>query len=92
MAEYAELLSPAVNFAIVQLPGRRFPGAVIQGDTLNELVKNLERMSVLLQSNEASELSDAIELVSGQLSEVRNSYESICTARGIELPWTKSSS
>src|ERR1700752_2292884 len=28
MSEHAELLSPARNFAVIQLPGRKFPGVV----------------------------------------------------------------
>jgi hypothetical protein len=44
----AQLLSPATNSAVVHLPGRRFPGVVVQGDTLNGLVRNLKDMSRLL--------------------------------------------
>jgi hypothetical protein len=34
MANSVELLSRPVNFAVVQLAERKFPGVVVQGDTL----------------------------------------------------------
>jgi hypothetical protein len=34
----AKLLSEPKNYAIVQLPQRRFPGVVFQGDSLNILI------------------------------------------------------
>jgi hypothetical protein len=37
MPEQAQILSHIPNSGIVQLPGRRFPGVVIQGDTLSNL-------------------------------------------------------
>jgi hypothetical protein len=37
-AAQVEVWSSEVNAAIVRMPGRRFPGAVIQGDSLSILL------------------------------------------------------
>ena len=39
MPEEAEILSHIPNSGIVHLPGRRFPGIVLQGDTVFNLAK-----------------------------------------------------
>jgi hypothetical protein len=91
MSKVVELLSRPINFAIVQLPERSFPGVVVQGDTLNGLVNQLTKMGMLLTSKQLGELSDEIEDMREQLGEALAHYESVCAARGIELPYPKSS-
>jgi hypothetical protein len=87
MDESAALLSPPVNFAVVQLPGRNYPGVVIQGDTLNGVVKELAEMAKLLEARDLEELSDAIVFLSEQFKDAQSYYEEICVGRGIELPY-----
>ena len=87
MSKQADLLSPPVNFAVVQLPARRYPGVVIQGDTLLNLCKQLERMAKLLDARELEELSDDIEFVKEQLGEAMSYFEQVCAERGIALPY-----
>lgn len=40
--EYAKILSSVTNRAVVQMPGRSFPGAVLQGDQLLELLQDID--------------------------------------------------
>ncbi|WP_430426199.1 DUF6959 family protein [Phenylobacterium sp.] len=35
------MLSEATNFAVVQLPGRAYPGVVFQGDSLASLIGDI---------------------------------------------------
>jgi hypothetical protein len=87
----AELLSNPTNYAVVQLPGRKFPGVVMQGDSLNSLTKRLERMRSDLRIDDfdrdkvAAELDDLVNL----FSEVRSHYEKVCAAKGLTLPYPK---
>ncbi len=83
MSETAKLLSPAVNFAVVQLPGRRYPGVVVQGDTLDNLVKQLVWMKSLLERGKLDDLSDEIADMSDQLSRALAYYRSVCEANSI---------
>lgn len=94
MTKTLELLSDPVNFAVVQLPERNYPGVVIQGDTLNGLVRRLEEMGNLVGSNRAEDLEDLtaeIQMLREELSAARDYYEATCAERGIRLPYPKAS-
>jgi signal transduction histidine kinase len=92
MSQTAELLSLPVNFAVVQLPDRRYPGVVVQGDTLNRLVNQLADMSVLLTDGQTAALAEEIEDMRELLAEALAGYESVCAARAVDLPYRKRSS
>lgn len=83
----ADLLSQPLNYAVVQLPGRQFPGVVVQGDSLHEIVKDLGSMIQLLEAGKLEELAAEIESMRDQMSEALINYERVCIARGIELPY-----
>ena len=78
----ARLLTEATNYAVVQLPGRKFPGVVVQGDSLNNLVSLLEAALA-----DESERLDLIEETLDILRGARNRYEATCSAAGIALPY-----
>jgi hypothetical protein len=42
-----EVFSEMSNYAIVRMPGRHFPGCVIQGDSLSVLLNNAEEVCSL---------------------------------------------
>lgn len=89
MSKLVELLSQPTNFAVVQLPGRNYPGVVVQGDTLHTLVQRVEGMIQSLNSNDFDELAAGLEEMREQLSSARTHYESVCVERGIALPYLK---
>lgn len=84
MTDFATLLSPATNFSVVQLPGRKFPGVVVQGDTLNSLVSSIQRIE---QSCADACAKDELGLILEQLTEAKEFYELVCKNRGIPLPY-----
>ena len=88
MEKQVDLLSQPINYAVVQLPERRFPGVVVQGDTLNEIVKDLGAMRRLLDSGDLEELAVEIESMRAQFLSALANYEQICSVRGIELPYS----
>ena len=90
MTKHVELFSPSANYAVVQLPDRKFPGVVVQGDSLNELVRDISAMAELLSANRLEDLRDEIDYMRDKLTEVLGHYEQVCVARGIELPYSKS--
>ena len=83
----AKLLSPPENFAVVQLPERKFPGVVFQGDTLAGLVQQIEQMRAQLQANELAQLAEELDALEDQLREVKEHYETVCEAHEISLPY-----
>jgi hypothetical protein len=86
MSESAKLLSEAVNFAVIQLPGRRYPGVVVQGDTLNSQVTSLERMHACLARKDYDELWWEIENLRETLSGAMAFYKATCEKQAIEIP------
>ena len=57
MPKYAKILSDQVNAVVVQVPGRSFPGAVLQGDQLLGLVRMAKRISRWVTQNGIRELA-----------------------------------
>jgi len=87
MSDCAKLLSSPANFAVVQLPGRKFPGVVFQGDSLKILSREIEKLkrdvSVYKNIEIEAGLDDIAERISGALKH----YEKVCADRGIALPY-----
>lgn len=80
----ARLLTPAVNYAVVQLPGRHFPGVVVQGDSLHSLVGLLE--NALVDEDERLDLiAEVLDILKG----AQLGYEAACATAGISLPYFK---
>lgn len=78
----ARLLTPAGNYAVVHMEGRRFPGVVVQGDTLHNLIGLLE--AALRDPAETPEL---ISEVLGPLQAALTQYERVCADEGLGLPY-----
>lgn len=92
MSEVAEILSKPTNYAVVQLPGRAFPGVVFQGDSLNSLTTRVAELRSLSEMAHEEEITAGLTEMFEQLSEVVAHYESVCRARGISLPYSRSRS
>ena len=90
MEDTVQLLSLATNFAVVHLPGRKFPGVVVQGDTLNGFVHNLKRMAQLLNKGDFEALAGELSLVAEPLLDALLHYEHVCSERSIDLPYFES--
>ena len=80
----AKLLSTATNYAVVQLPGRAFPGTVIQGDSLNNLIALLKE-ALTSETERGDLIAEVLEVLSG--AQLR--YENACTQNGIQLPYSR---
>lgn len=89
MNKHVLLLSEPINFAVVQLPDRKFPGVVCQGDTLYSLIKELNSMLLTLKDRDFEELEYQIDSMREKLSIAQAHYENICKLHNIELPYTK---
>jgi hypothetical protein len=81
----AELLTPPHNYAVVQLPGRRFPGVVVQGDSLSVFCEGAKRVAMLAAGTAAD---DEAAYLCEELNSVLRSYIRVLESRSIELPFT----
>lgn len=85
----AEILDNTTNHAVVQLPGRRFPGSVIQGDSLNMLLTTARTIQQLARTAAPKnhDIHDEINFLVDQLQERHSHYESVLASRGIQRPY-----
>ncbi len=82
-----EVFSEASNFGIVRMPGRRFPGCVIQGDSLSIL---LSQAAVILRESKTIKnkyLAEAAQELFDSLSNRLDHYEAVLKEHGMELPY-----
>ncbi len=71
------------------MPGRRFPGIVIQGDSLSVLVGDAQDLVRVLTDANLPAVDDAQELCS-RLTELLGHYAETLTENGIPLPYEPS--
>lgn len=86
-----ELLSEAGNHAVVRMPGRQFPGSVIQGDSLFVLCDDARSLSLcLLQLGITDE--ETLSLAQGlqeQLLDRLIHYQQTLAAHNLALPYSE---
>ena len=88
---HAELLTPARNYAVVQLPGRNFPGVVFQGDSLKILLGELREVQESARKGDLEEMHFQLDDVCERLNEILEYYKPICLAAKGTLPFNDSS-
>lgn len=67
MAVEVTLLQDEINCQIVQVSGRRYPGVVVQGDSLSNLVDLASEIVRLLDTKDIDEAKDAAQELHGLL-------------------------
>jgi len=86
-----ECLSQETNAAVVRLPWRKFPGIVLQGDSLKVLLDAASEVAKLSRGSDVPELEDAaVELV-GILGTYVQGYEDALLRHNQPLPYVKES-
>lgn len=82
-----ESFSSEPNAAVVRLPGRKFPGIVIQGDSLKILVDCVEDVSVLAVRSGNPELQESVMELETLLKSYLKIYEETLRTTGQSLPY-----
>jgi hypothetical protein len=84
-----EVFSEESNYGIVRMPGRRFPGCVVQGDSLSILYVLARSICERVAGSADEELTgDAADLLN-QLGDRLKHYERVLAEHRIELPYAK---
>jgi hypothetical protein len=86
-----EVFSYDPSLSIVRMPGRRFPGCVIQGDSLSILLGLVETIKMMTaeQAEKDEDLFYEIkELHESLLARVEH-YEQVLEQYGIQLPYQR---
>ena len=85
-----EVFSSASNAAIIRHPGRRFPGLLVQGDTLNGLRNDVRYLAELIgetNEEEDEELHYTLLILREKLDGMLAHYEAVLKAHGIQRPY-----
>lgn len=83
------MLTPQHNDAVLRLPRRRFPGVLVQGDSLHVLVEEVERVQHALNGGDLAGARAELDAVAQRLGQLRDIYISVLDAAGIGLPFTR---
>jgi hypothetical protein len=89
--EPLEVYARDSNYAIIKPPGRRFPGSVIQGDTLRELCRLAISLGERIRDHAAQdeEFLGAVEDLVNALVHRMLHYQKVLVAHGIEFPYSE---
>jgi hypothetical protein len=85
--DQVEIFSDATNAAVMRHPGRRFPGLLVQGDTLYSLC---QRADLICQEigRDSPAYEEANDL-RNTLQEYLSHYKAVMTENGIVLPFSE---
>lgn len=76
-AIYARILCDAVNHVVVQVPGRSFPGAVLQGDQLFALLNTANNLLLSAQRKDSNQVLYWAESLQTRLQYLYDHYNAI---------------
>ncbi len=71
------------NFVVLQTPGRKYPGVVVQGDTLAGVVGDLDEAIRLFDDNREDALG-CLQSAYDNLKSKLDQYHQICRENGID--------
>lgn len=83
-----EVFSNIINNPIVKIPGRKFPGVVIQGDSLRILYGLAEDIYELCKNAESEELKDLTIELKESLANRLAQYEAVLKAHKLDPPYS----
>ena len=85
--EQVEIYSNAPNSVVLRYPGRKFPGVLVQGDTLSTWCSSLE---AACESSRGKVDEDTLEELVGlrdRVSAVLDHYKQVLTQHGVTVPF-----
>jgi hypothetical protein len=83
-----ELFTDGGNNAVVRMPGRRFPGVVIQGDTLSNLWSMASNALEQQRASRSDVSLDQLEMIVDDLNDMLRRYENALDRAGLPRPYT----
>ncbi|MGX1549482.1 DUF6959 family protein, partial [Streptomyces adustus] len=83
----AELLTDGGNDAVVRLPGRRFPGVLVQGDSLHILRSDVAELARACERGDLDEARDSAALLLANLDALLARYETALSDHELPRPY-----
>lgn len=85
-----EIYADSSNYAVMRHPGRNFPGALIQGDSLSILCRSADSVRRELENGEIEEAQEELDYLREMLWGLLLHYEQILKEHKLPLPYTES--
>jgi hypothetical protein len=82
-----ELFGDEINANVIRTPGRKFPGIVIQGDSLSVLTSFAKSLVTSLANGEIAQASEDASELCELLNGYKSAYERALEKAGLELPY-----
>lgn len=79
--DQVEIYSDQTNMSVLRHPNRRYPGVLIQGDTLSSIVHELD----IARARHDDEGREALNLAAERLREMLDHYRAVLSAHGIAM-------
>jgi hypothetical protein len=89
--EQVEIYSDQTNAAVMRHPGRRFPGVLIQGDTLYSLCYQADSICADAKAHLDHETFQELNRLRNALWELLSHYKVVLGEHGIPLPFSETS-
>jgi hypothetical protein len=87
--ESVEIYSDASNAAVMRHPGRRFPGVLIQGDTLHSLCVSADSACAAARGVMSDDDFQSLNELRNQLWALLTHYKSVLDEHKIRLPFSE---
>jgi len=87
--EQVEIYSDATNAAVLRHPGRRFPGVLVQGDTLWTLCQRADAVCAANRGRLAFQSYDELNELRNALQSFLVHYKAVLAEHGIPLPFSE---
>jgi hypothetical protein len=86
-----EVFAEESNFGVVRMPGRNYPGCVIQGDSLFLLWGAARRVATAVRDGtaEGEEFREAVEELHNSLLDRLLHYQEVLRQEGFDLPYVR---
>ncbi|MGH8444210.1 MAG: DUF6959 family protein [Solimonas sp.] len=88
--EPVEIYADTSNFAVMRHPGRRFPGSLVQGDSLHLLTQEAEQLYAALRSSSDEDLRTLAQMHCEALQSRLQHYEQVLREHQLQLPYFRS--
>lgn len=82
-----ELFSDGGNNAVVRMPGRRFPGVLVQGDSLWVLRQDVAEIRDACRSGDGAEALESAEFLLERLDSILLRYTDALERHGMRRPY-----
>ncbi|MBM9506048.1 DUF6959 family protein [Actinacidiphila acididurans] len=82
-----EMLMEGGNDAVVRLPGRRFPGVLVQGDSLSVLRADVSELVDLCNAGDLEEAKETAALLLADMDALLEKYIEALRLHGMQPPF-----